>query len=41
MGVVAIANRSAFALSQSVTAPFADPFAGLESRNLRDGRIYT
>ena len=38
---LATANRSAFALSQSLTAPFADPFAGLKDRNLRDGRIYT
>jgi len=40
-GVIAIANRSAFALSQSLTTPFADPFVGLKDRNLRDGRIYT
>ena len=39
MGVVATANRSAAALSQSVTAPFADPFIGLEGRNLRDGAV--
>jgi hypothetical protein len=34
---IAIANRSAFALSQSLATPFADPFAGLDGRNLRDG----
>ena len=34
---IAIANRSAFALSQNLTVPFADPFAGLDGRNLRDG----
>jgi hypothetical protein len=36
-GVIAIANRSAFALSQNLTVPFADPLAGLDGRNLRDG----
>jgi len=35
------ANRSAVALFQSVTTPFADPFAGLEGRNPRDGVSYT
>jgi hypothetical protein len=39
-GVIAIANRSAFALSQSLATPFADPFVGLKNRNPRDGRIY-
>src|SRR4029079_1302663 len=34
---IATANRSAFALSQNLTVPFADPFAGLDGRNLRDG----
>jgi hypothetical protein len=40
-GVIASANRSAFTLSQSLTTPFADPFAGLKSRNLRDTDPYT
>src|SRR5207244_11750025 len=40
-GVIATANRSAFALSQSLTTPFADPLAGFKDRNLRNGRIYT
>jgi len=40
-GVIASANRSAFTLSQSLTTPFADPFAGLKSRNLRDTDAYT
>lgn len=34
---IATANRSAFALSQNLTVPFADPLAGLDGRNLRDG----
>ncbi len=34
-------NESAFALSQSLTTPFADPLAGFKDRNLRNGRIYT
>ena len=40
-GVIAIANRSASALSQSLTTPFADPFVGLDGRNLRDAESYT
>jgi hypothetical protein len=40
-GVITTANRSAAALSQSLTTPFADPFAGLKGRDLRDGVIYT
>jgi hypothetical protein len=40
-GVITTANRSAVALSQSVTTPFADPFAGLKGRDLRDGVTYT
>jgi len=40
-GVIASANRSAFTLSQSLTTPFADPLAGLKSRNLRDIDAYT
>ena len=40
-GVIASANRSAFTLSQSLTTPFADPLAGLKSRNLRDTDAYT
>jgi len=40
-GVITTANRSAVALSQSLTTPFADPFAGLEDRNLRDAESYT
>ncbi|HXT63851.1 MAG TPA: hypothetical protein VN696_12515 [Pyrinomonadaceae bacterium] len=35
------ANRSAFALSQNLTVPFADPLAGLDGRNLRDAESYT
>ena len=35
------ANRSAAVLSRSLTTPFADPFAGLKDRNLRDGESYT
>jgi hypothetical protein len=38
---IATANRSAFALSQSLTTPFADPFVGLKNRNPRDGCSYT
>ena len=38
---LASANRSAFTLSQSLTTPFADPFVGLDGRNLRDGVSYT
>ena len=38
---ITTANRSAVALSQSVTTPFADPFAGLKGRDLRDGVTYT
>jgi hypothetical protein len=38
---IATANRSAFALSQSLTTPFADPFVGLKDRNLRDAKFYT
>jgi hypothetical protein len=38
---LASANRSAFALSQSLTTPFADPFVGLDGRNLRDAESYT
>lgn len=34
---IATSNRSAVALSQSLTTPFADPVAGLKDRNLRDG----
>ena len=37
---LATSNRSAVALSQSLTTPFADPFAGLKDRNLRDGESY-
>jgi hypothetical protein len=37
---IATTNRSAAALSQSLTTPFADPFAGLKDRNLRDGESY-
>jgi hypothetical protein len=37
---IATANRSAVALSQSLTTPFADPFAGLKDRNLRDAVTY-
>src|SRR6266852_1166229 len=40
-GVITTANRSAVALSQRLTTPFADPFAGLEDRNLRDAESYT
>src|SRR5207248_6110004 len=40
-GVIASANRSAFTLSQSLTTPFADPFVGLDGRNLRDTDAYT
>jgi len=40
-GVIATSNRSAVALSQSLTTPFADPFAGLKYRNLRDTESYT
>jgi len=40
-GVIASANRSAFTLSKSLAAPFADPFVGLKSRNLRDTDAYT
>jgi len=40
-GVIASANRSAFTLSQSLATPFADPLAGLKSRNLRDTDAYT
>jgi hypothetical protein len=40
-GVITTANRSAVVLSQSLTTPFADPFAGLEGRNPRDGESYT
>jgi len=40
LGVITTANRSAAALSQSVTTPFADPFAGLEDRDLRDAQSY-
>ena len=40
-GVITTANRSAVVLSQSLTTPFADPFAGLKDRNLRDGQSYT
>jgi hypothetical protein len=36
---IASANRSAFALSQSLTTPFADPLSGLDGRNLRDGVV--
>ncbi len=39
--VIASANRSAFTLSQSLTTPFADPLAGLKSRNLGDTDAYT
>ena len=35
------ANRSAFALSQNLAVPFADPLAGLDGRNLRDAESYT
>ena len=38
---IASANRSAFTLSQSLATPFADPFVGLKSRNLRDTHAYT
>jgi len=38
---LATSNRSAVALSQSLTTPFADPFAGLKDRNLRDAESYT
>ena len=38
---ITTANRSAVALSQSLTTPFADPFAGLKGRDLRDGVTYT
>jgi hypothetical protein len=38
---LASANRSAFTLSQSLATPFADPFVGLKSRNLRDTDAYT
>jgi hypothetical protein len=38
---IASANRSAFTLSQSLTTPFADPFVGLDGRNLRDTDAYT
>jgi hypothetical protein len=38
---IATANRSAFALSQDLTIPFADPLAGLDGRNLRDAESYT
>src|ERR1700682_699367 len=37
---ITTANRSAVALSQSLTTPFADPFAGLKGRDLRDGETY-
>ena len=40
-GVIASANRSAFTLSQSLTTPFADPFVGLDGRDLRDTDAYT
>ena len=40
-GVIASANRSAFTLSQSLATPFADPFVGLDGRNLRDADFYT
>ena len=40
-GVIATANRSAFALSQSLATPFAGPFVGLKDRNPRDGSVYT
>src|SRR5581483_10047155 len=40
-GVIASANRSAFTLSQSLATPFADPFVGLDGRNLRDAESYT
>ena len=40
-GVIATSNRSAVALSQNLTVPFADPFAGLKDRNLRDAETYT
>ena len=40
VGRLATSNRSAVALSQSLTTPFADPFAGLKDRNLRDGESY-
>ena len=38
---LATSNRSAVALSQSLATPFADPFAGLKDRNLRDAESYT
>jgi hypothetical protein len=38
---IASANRSAFTLSQSLATPFADPFVGLDGRNLRDAESYT
>jgi hypothetical protein len=38
---IATTNRSAFALSQSLATPFADPFVGLDGRNLRDAESYT
>ncbi len=38
---IATSNRSAVALSQNLTVPFADPFAGLKDRNLRDAESYT
>jgi hypothetical protein len=41
LGVITTANRSAVALSQSVTTLFADPFAGLKGRDLHDGVTYT
>jgi hypothetical protein len=36
-GVITTANRSAVALSQSLTTPFADPFAGLKGRRSCSG----
>ena len=39
--VIATANRSAFALSQSLATPFADPFVGRNGRDRRDGVLYT
>jgi hypothetical protein len=39
-GVITTANRSAVALSQSLTTPFADPFAGLKGRDLHDSVTY-
>ena len=41
MASITSANRSAFALSQNLTVPFADPLAGLDGRNLRDAESYT